>query len=111
IAALHQMYGANFGNVGQNLTYTWDPNTGQEFINGVGQGVPTPNPSGKGNIFETVWTGGANSTFDLSNFNSDATLDLRPGQFLKFSNSQLADLGYYDNSIGGPGVKLAQGNV
>jgi serralysin len=53
IAALQWMYGANFGNVGTNQTYTWDPNTGEESINGVAQGVPAT-----GKIFETVWTGG-----------------------------------------------------
>src|SRR5262249_53580943 len=78
IAALQYMYGANFSNLRQNLTYTWDPKTGQEFINGVGQGVPATDSNGNGKIFETIWTGGANSTFDLSNFNGNATFDMRP---------------------------------
>jgi serralysin len=112
IAALQHLNGANFGNAGQNLTYTWSSTTGQEFINGAGQGVPVTNPSGIGNIFETIWTGGANSTFDLSNFNDAATLDMRPGQFMMFSKNQRADLGYTDKAGGaGPGVKFAQGNV
>jgi hypothetical protein len=109
IAALQYMYGANFSQTGQNVTYTWDSVTGQEFINGVGQGVPQQN-SGSGKIFETVWTGGANSTFDLSNFNDNAILDMRPGQSMLFSNSQLADLGYKSPGPG-PGIKMAQGNV
>jgi serralysin len=63
IAALQQEYGANFNNLLHDVTYSWDPNTGEEFINGVGQGRPAQNK-----IYETVWTGGANSTFDLSKF-------------------------------------------
>jgi hypothetical protein len=43
IAALQYYYGANFGNVGQNLTYTWSSTTGQESINGAGQGTPAAN--------------------------------------------------------------------
>ena len=55
IAALQYYYGANFGNVGKNFTYSWDRSTGQEFINGQGQGEPLIDK-----VFETVWTGGAN---------------------------------------------------
>ena len=103
IAALQLMYGANFSNVGTNSTYTWDPVTGEEFINSVPQGVAPPL---NGKIFETVWTGGANSTYDLSNFNNDCLLDMRPGGFMEFSPSQLADLGF-----NGLGAITAQGNV
>jgi Ca2+-binding RTX toxin-like protein len=107
IAALQHLYGANFDNVGKNLTYTWAETNGEEFINGIGQGAPVQAPGGgwtgaPGRIFETIWTGGANSTYDLSNFNDDATLDMRPGHFMMFSKNQLADLG---------NGHLAQGNV
>jgi hypothetical protein len=89
IAALQQEYGANFNNVLRSLTYSWDPSTGEEFINGVGQGKPSQNK-----IFETVWTAGAISTFDLSNVAGDyAHLDMRPGQYLRFSEDQLAEVG------------------
>jgi len=104
IAALQDMYGANFGYVGQSFTYTWSPVTGEEFINDVSQGMPYDN-----HILETVWTGGATSTYDFANYDASGTLDLRPGQPVDFSPAQLADLGY--NGSPGPGKVFAQGNV
>jgi serralysin len=103
IAALQQMYGANFGRAGTDAVYTWSPDTGEEFINGTGQGVPVNN-----HIFATVWTGGANSTYNLKNFNQNSSLDMRPGYGMKFSNSQLADLGF--NNLGA-GKQLARYNI
>jgi hypothetical protein len=119
IAALQDMYGANFSNFGKDVTYTWSKTTGEEFINGVSQGVPQTgtNPAVLGNIFETVWTGGATSTFDLSNFTDDAILDMQPGHFMMFSKAQRADLGYNPNGYNGKGIgtgaglHMAQGNV
>ncbi|MDI9847646.1 matrixin family metalloprotease [Rhodoblastus sp. 17X3] len=110
IAALQYLYGANYSKLNQNVTYTWSATTGEMSINGVGQGAPEKNAGGSvGNIFDTVWTAGAKSTYDLSNFNTNGTLDLRPGKGLLFSSAQRADLGYYGNS--GPGVDYAQYNV
>jgi serralysin len=110
IAALQYLYGANYSKLNQNVTYTWSASTGEMSIDGVGQGVPQKNAGGVvGNIFDTVWTAGAKSTYDLSNFNTNGTLDLRPGKGLMFSSAQRADLGYYGNS--GPGVDYAQYNV
>jgi len=110
IATLQFLYGATYSNLGVSLTYTWSPDTGEEFINGVSQGLPYNN-----HIFETVWTGGATATYNLSNYNTNGVLDLRPGKQLMFSGAQLADLGYYSNIGGqtgpGPGVIFAQGNV
>ena len=105
IAALQYLYGANFSRVGQDDTYTWSATTGQEFINGVGQGVPFKNPAtpfAPGKIFMTVWTKGADSTYDLSNFNGACFLDMRPGNSMKFASGQLANLGK---------GKAANGNV
>ncbi len=110
IAAIQAMYGANYGNTGLNFTYSFSPTTGQQFINGVSQGMPYNN-----HIFETIWTGGAHATYDLSNYNTGGTLDLRPGMAVSFSAGQLADLGYWSNygSLGGPGPGhiLAHGNI
>ena len=104
IATLQYAYGVNFGNLGVSQTYTWSDTTGEEFINGVSQGTPFNN-----HIFSTIWTGGSTATYDFRNFAQNATLDLRPGSFSRFSDPQVADLGYY--SPEGPGVHLAQGNV
>ena len=40
ILALQTLYGANFTTHSENTVYSWDPTTGQEFINGVGQLAP-----------------------------------------------------------------------
>jgi hypothetical protein len=103
IAALQYMYGANFNEVGKTVTYTWSPTTGEEFINGVGQGVPSANK-----IFMTVWTGGSDSTYDLSNFGGAGAIDLRPGGTSNFSSVQLARLG---TVAGDTTIHYARGNV
>ena len=55
IAALQTMYGANYNTHSENSTYQWSPNTGEMFINGVGQGAPLANK-----VFMTLWDGGGN---------------------------------------------------
>ena len=107
IAALQALYGANFGKVGTTSTYTWDNTTGQEFING--KNAPDTGVTSAHKIFSTVWTMGAVTTYDLSNFGDNQVDDLRPGHWLTFSHSQLADL----NNQASPGTAQfqAQGNV
>jgi FG-GAP-like repeat/FG-GAP repeat/Peptidase M66 len=85
IAALQYLYGANFSNAGQSLTYTWSATTGAMSINNVSQGTPATN-----NIFSTIWTAGATSTYDLSNYNGNQVDDMTPGGWMLFSQSQLA---------------------
>ncbi len=109
IAALQAYYGANFDSVGIKVTYTWDNTTGQEYINGIKAANAGVTATGK--IFSTVWTQGATTTFDLSNFTGDQVDDMQPGQWLNFSKSQIADL----NSNAAPGTaaydNLAKGNI
>src|SRR3954454_9067104 len=102
IAALQYMYGANFSQAGTNRTYSWSSATGAEFINGVSQGTPYNN-----HIFETVWTAGANSTYDLGNFAQAQVDDMNPGGWMRFSDSQLADL---DVTSSDP-ARIARGDV
>lgn len=112
IAALQAMYGANFAKGKTETkpavedTYTWDED-GKQYING--EEAPNTGATATKKIFTTVWTQGADTTFDLSNFDDDQYDDMRPGQWLRFSNSQLADL----NSKAPPGTPeyQAQGNV
>ncbi|MDH4407083.1 MAG: M10 family metallopeptidase C-terminal domain-containing protein, partial [Cyanobium sp. D14.bin.5] len=80
IAALQYMYGANFttSNSG-NSVYTFNPGSGQMFINGVGQGVPTSNI-----VFRTIWDGNGIDTYDLSNYSTPMDLNLNPGAWLVF---------------------------
>ena len=108
IAALQAYYGANFDKRGTTATYTWDENTGQQFINGT----PAPNTgvTATEKIFSTVWTQGALTTYDLSNFAEDQVDDLRPGKWLLFARDKLAAL---NSQIAAPSPSpfMAQGNV
>ena len=100
IAALQYLYGANFGSHANGSVYSWSPSTGEEFIDGVGQGASTTNT-----IYESVWDGGGTDTYNLSNFSSNLTVDLRPGAWSTFSSGQLA---YLDGS--NPSVR-ARGSI
>ena len=127
IAAIQHLYGANYETRSGDTVYKWSESTGEKFVNGVGQGKP-----GSNKVFETIWDGGGRDTFDLSNFRSDVTIDLRPGGWTDFGTSQLAHLGngkyapgnvavahlhegdvraYIENAIGGRGHDDITGNL
>jgi serralysin len=59
----------------------------------------------KPKIFETIWDGGGNDTYDMSHYHTDVSVDLRPGRWSVFGHDQLAVL------KPGPGEILARGNV
>jgi serralysin len=84
IAALQELYGADFTTNGGNTVYTWSAQTGEAFLNGVRQGAPVTNK-----IFMTIWDGGGNDTYDLSNYSDNQVIDLAPGGYIKFSQTQL----------------------
>ncbi|AWM08739.1 M10 family metallopeptidase C-terminal domain-containing protein [Bradyrhizobium symbiodeficiens] len=133
ILALQTMYGADYTTQSGNTVYTWNPTTGQEFINGVGQLAPGGGVGGSANrIYETVWDGGGVDTFDLSNYTTNLSINLNPGASSVFSSVQLAYLGdghyasgnvynsylyngdarsYIDNAIGGSGNDTIVGNA
>lgn len=100
ILALQTMYGADFTINSGNTTYTWDPNTGDSYINGSLAIDP-----GANRVFSTIWDGNGTDTYDLSNYSTDARIDLRPGESSTLSDTQLAFLG------GGPNGGFARGNV
>jgi serralysin len=95
IAALQRMYGADFSFNSGDTTYTWQPNSGQMSINGVGQATP-----GANRVFMTIWDGGGSDTYDLSNYGNAVTIDLRPGEWTTTSLLQLANLGTGHNARG-----------
>jgi Peptidase M10 serralysin C terminal/FG-GAP-like repeat len=103
IMALQYMYGADYGPASNNgnTTYTWSASTGEMFLNGVGQGAHFRNK-----ILLTIWDGGGNDTYDLSNFSTNQTIDLRPGQWTTVSTGMLAEL-----AGEAPGSHLARGNI
>ncbi|QCI79773.1 hypothetical protein E6W36_10195 [Hankyongella ginsenosidimutans] len=86
IAALQQLYGANFNANSGNTTYTFDPSTGQTLIDGVSQGQPRGDTNYDGivedanTIFRTVWDGNGVDTYDFSRYGADRQLqiDLTP---------------------------------
>ncbi|HRD28735.1 MAG TPA: pre-peptidase C-terminal domain-containing protein, partial [Caulobacter sp.] len=101
IAALQHLYGANFNTQSGNTVYTWNPTTGEQSINGVGQGAPTGNI-----ILSTLWDGNGVDTYDLSNYSTNLSINLEPGEFSTFSSSQLANHRAYSG-----GNAPAAGNV
>ncbi|WP_243369137.1 M10 family metallopeptidase [Microvirga solisilvae] len=96
IAALQRMYGANYTFRSTDTTYTWKPDTGETFVDGEGQGVPgdTKDLARSNKIFLTIWDGGGNDTYDLSLYETDLQVDLRPGASSLFNTGQLAQLDY-----------------
>lgn len=99
IAAIQNLYGANFATNAGDTVYKWSASTGAMQINGVSQGTPAGN-----RIFMTVWDGGGTDTYDLSDYGSNLTINLAPGAWSTFAQEQRADLN-------GRGTKLAAGNV
>ena len=99
IAAIQQLYGANFTTNSGNTVYTWSPTTGEMSVNGVGQGAP-----GGNRIFMTVWDGGGVDTYDFSKYTTNLSVNLNPGDWTTTSTAQLAKL-YYNGS------QIADGNI
>ncbi len=99
IQALQYLYGANYNTNSGNSVYTFSPTTGVMSINGVAQISSDANK-----IFRTIWDGGGNDTYDLSNYTTNLQINLEPGGWSTFSTAQLAQLSYNLN-------KPARGNV
>ena len=72
IAAIQHLYGANFNTNSGDTTYSFDPH--------------------KAKIFETVWDGGGNDTYDASAYHVGVSIDLNPGKWSSLNHSQLAVL-------------------
>ena len=102
IQALQYMYGANYVTNATDTTYSWDPNSGTMSINGAAQLQP-----GANRVFLTIWDGGGNDTYDLSNYTTGASINLLPGEWTKTADNQLADLTRGNDRSSG----LARGNV
>ena len=127
IAAVQALYGANYNTNNGDSVYQWDPNTGELFVNGTGQGAP-----GSNQVYMTVWDGGGSDTYDFSNYQTSVTVSLEPGEWTTTSSQQLANLGnghfasgnvanallyqsnltsLIENVIGGSGNDVLEGNV
>ena len=88
IRALQEQYGADFTTNAGHTLYSWDPQSGETFINGEMALDPLKN-----RVFLTIWDGGGIDTYDLRNYTSDLQIDLTPGGSSKFSDIQTAALG------------------
>ena len=102
IRALQHMYGADFTANSGNTVYSWKPGSGDTFVNGA-VGVDAE----KNRIFATIWDGAGEDSYDLSAYSADLKIDLRPGQFSVFKQSQLADLDQFSNNKD----RIANGNI
>ena len=134
ILALQTLYGADYTTNATDSVYTWSPTTGEMFIDGVGQGQPGGTGAGASanRVFLTIWDGGGNDTYDMSNYTTGVAIDLNPGGYSLTSAVQLAYLGggnyahgnvynaylynndarsYIENAIGGSGADTLIGNA
>lgn len=97
IAALQQIYGADFTTNSGDTVYSWDSTSGITYVNAQTAISPEGN-----RIFATIWDGGGIDTYDLSAYATDLVIDLAPGGHSQFSTAQLANLG---------GGHIAKGNI
>lgn len=100
IAALQHMYGADYSTNSGKTVYSWNPDSGVTYVNDAA----ALTPGGK-KIFATIWDGGGVDTYDLSAYENNLSLDLRPGEESRFSRWQSANLDSSDPS------NLASGNI
>ncbi|HZH11455.1 MAG TPA: M10 family metallopeptidase [Microvirga sp.] len=98
IAAIQHMYGANYATNSTATKYTWTP-TGLSYVNGVLQAS-----AGGNRIFQTVWDGGGNDTYDFTTYTTGVNVNLNPGAWTITSQAQRAKLTW-------DGSKLAAGNI
>ena len=75
IAAIQDLYGADFTTQSGATVYRFDPLTGAMTVNGASAGVP-----GANRVFRTIWDGGGSDTIDLSAYASNLDIDLNPGK-------------------------------
>lgn len=88
IAALQDVYGADYTANAGNTVYKWSAATGDTLINGA-VGID----AGAKKIFATIWDGGGSDTYDLSAYTTALRIDLKPGASSTFATDQLANLG------------------
>lgn len=88
IRALQQQYGADFSTNAGNTIYSWDPRSGETYVNGELALDPLTN-----RVFLTIWDGGGVDTYDLRAYTTAQTIDLTPGGSSILSEVQRAQLG------------------
>ncbi|MEP1143692.1 MAG: Ig-like domain-containing protein [Henriciella sp.] len=97
IAALQELYGANYSINSDDTVYSWLPGNGDTLVNGE-IGIDQVDSVNK--IFATIWDGGGIDTYDLSAYETDLTINLMPGASSVFSTAQIANLGLGNSAAG-----------
>lgn len=87
LAALQFMYGPNYKTHIANTVWSWDPDTGETLVDGVGRGIPSDN-----RVCMTIWDGGGTDTIDLSNYVAPIK-NTSPGSWSITAPGQLSYLG------------------
>ena len=96
IAAIQDIYGADYSTRSGNTTYAFNPTTGEMKIDGVSAGVP-----GANRIFRTIWDGNGTDTLDFSLYATNISVNLNPGMGVDLDvggTAQKAQLGYTSGS-------------
>jgi len=130
IAAIQDLYGADFTTQSGNTVYRFDPATGEMTVNGSSAGTP-----GANRVFRTIWDGGGTDTIDLSAYSTNLDLDLNPGKGIDLDvggtlqRAQLSSTVYaahhiymsllyngdtrslIENATGGNGDDILRGNI
>ncbi|WP_340108609.1 M10 family metallopeptidase [Pikeienuella sp. HZG-20] len=91
IAAIQDLYGANFAHRAGDDVYRVTPESGRMAINGILQEQTAGNV-----ILRTIWDGGGEDTYDFSAYSRDLAVDLSPGGYIDLDvggNAQRAYLG------------------
>jgi serralysin len=94
IAALQQLYGANYTTRSGDTVYSWAAGAA---------------------VLETIWDGGGHDTIDASNQTASVTIDLRDGNFSSVGaytdDIAIAYGAVIEDAIGGAGADLLVGNA
>ncbi|MEM9197721.1 MAG: M10 family metallopeptidase C-terminal domain-containing protein [Pseudomonadota bacterium] len=91
IAALQDLYGADYTAHAGDTVYAIDPATGALIVNGAVAAMPGANV-----VFRTLWDGGGRDVYDFSAYDRALSIDLVPGRFVDLDpggTAQRADLG------------------
>jgi hypothetical protein len=79
IAMIQRIYGADYGTLSGDTTYTVSTTTGEMFVDGVSLGTP-----GGNRVFRTLWDGNGTDHIDLSDYTTNMHADLNPGRGIRF---------------------------
>ncbi len=111
IAALQEMYGANYDFRGGNTVYTWSPTTGEVFVNGVSQGREGATDVDREECSQRDLPDDLGRWRDRHlrpvELHENLRLDLAPGGYSTFSENQRPYLGSFPHPV----LYQARGNV